>query len=45
MLVQRVTEVLTEQLDLPTFDEWVELYRRNPDAVESRLLGLWRERT
>lgn len=43
-VVQRVTEVLTTQLDLPTFDEWLELYRNNREAVEARLLGLWRER-
>jgi hypothetical protein len=44
-VVERVTEVLTTQLDLPTFDEWLELYRVNRDAVEARLLGLWRDRT
>ncbi|HEX6309109.1 MAG TPA: hypothetical protein VFZ69_13020 [Longimicrobiales bacterium] len=44
-LVQRVTEVLTDQLELPAFEEWLELYRRDPEAVESRLLGLWRERS
>jgi hypothetical protein len=42
-VVARVTEVLTQQLDLPTFDEWSELYRRNPEAVEARLLGFWRD--
>ncbi|HEX6135954.1 MAG TPA: hypothetical protein VFZ24_18420 [Longimicrobiales bacterium] len=44
-LVQRVTEVLTDQLELPTFEAWLELYRRDPESVESRLLGLWRERS
>ena len=42
-VVERVTEVLTQQLDLPTFAEWVELYRSNPGAVEARLLGFWKE--
>lgn len=42
-VVERVTEVLTQQLDLPTFDEWMELYRSNPEAVEARLLGFWRD--
>lgn len=42
-VVERVTEVLTQQLDLPTFDEWVELYRSNREAVEARLLGFWRD--
>lgn len=44
-VVERVTEVLTRQLDLPTFDEWQEMYRTNRAAVEARLLGLWRERS
>ena len=44
-LVERVTEVLTQQLDLPTFEAWLELYRTDPQSVESRLLGLWRERS
>lgn len=42
-VVERVTEVLTQQLELPTFAEWVELYRSNPGAVEARLLGFWKE--
>ena len=42
-VVERVTEVLTQQLDLPTFDEWLELYERNREAVEARLLGFWRD--
>jgi hypothetical protein len=42
-VVARVTEVLTLQLELPTFDEWMELYRSNRESVEARLLGFWRE--
>jgi hypothetical protein len=42
-VVERVTGVLAEQLDLPAFDEWLELYRQAPDAVEAELLGFWRE--
>lgn len=44
-LVEQVTEVLWQQLDLPSFEEWWELYRQNPDAIEERLLGFWRDRT
>jgi hypothetical protein len=44
-VVERVTEVLTQQLDLPAFSQWLELYRSNPGAVEARLLGFWRERS
>jgi hypothetical protein len=42
--VERVTGVLAQQLDLPSFDEWVEMYRRDPAAIEARLLGFWKER-
>jgi hypothetical protein len=42
-LVERVTEVLWQQLELPTFEEWEEQYRRNPEVIEERLLGFWRE--
>lgn len=45
ILVERVTEVLTQQLDLPTFVDWLELYRTDPESVEAQLLGLWRERS
>lgn len=44
-VVERVTEVLTRQLELPTFEDWLELYRSDPESVEARLLGLWRERS
>jgi hypothetical protein len=44
-LVEAVTEVLTQQMELPTYEKWLELYRENPAAVEERLLGLWRERS
>lgn len=44
-LVERVTEVLTRQLDLPDYDEWLDLYRSDPEAVEEQLLGFWREST
>jgi hypothetical protein len=44
LVVERVTGVLAEQLNLPDFPAWLELYRRDPAAVEERLLGLWEER-
>ena len=42
-VVERVTEVLTQQLDLPDFAEWLELYRADRSAVEARLLGFWKD--
>jgi hypothetical protein len=44
-VVERVTEVLTRQLELPTFESWLELYRTDRESVEAQLLGLWRERS
>lgn len=42
-LVERVTEVLWQQLALPTFEEWEELYRNDREGVEAVLLGFWKE--
>lgn len=42
-LVEAVTEVLAQQMALPQYEEWLELYRRAPESVESQLLGFWRE--
>lgn len=42
-LVERVTEVLWQQLELPSFEEWEEQYRRNPEAIDEQLLGFWRD--
>jgi hypothetical protein len=42
-VVARVTEVLAGEMDLPSFAEWLDLYRADPATVEARLLGLWRE--
>jgi hypothetical protein len=44
LVVERVTEVLASQLDLPSFTEWLELYHRDPAGVEARLLGFWRDK-
>ena len=43
LLVERVTEVLAQQVELPDFDEWREIYRRDPESVDEQLLGFWRE--
>lgn len=40
-VVERVTSVLAGHL--PAFEEWLELYRSDPAAVEERLLGFWKE--
>jgi hypothetical protein len=43
-VVERVTAVLTDELDLPSFDEWRTSYIVNPAPYDDELLGLWRER-
>jgi hypothetical protein len=42
-LVEQVTGVLADQIGLPSFAEWLELYRTDPAAVEAELLGFWKE--
>ena len=43
VLVARVTDVLADTLELPTFEEWTETYRRDPEAIEAELLGFWKD--
>lgn len=42
-LVEQVTEVLAAQAGLPSFSEWLEMYRSSPQLVESQLLGFWKD--
>ena len=42
-MVRRVTEVLATGMDLPTFEEWLESYRRDPARYEKEMLGFWRD--
>jgi hypothetical protein len=39
-VVELVTGVLADQLELPDFEAWLKLYEQNPAAVEDRLLGI-----
>jgi hypothetical protein len=43
LVVERVTGVLADQLDLPSFEAWLEMYRQDPAAVDAELLGFWKE--
>jgi hypothetical protein len=42
-LVARVTEVLADELVLPTLEEWSAAYSEAPEEFDSELLGFWRE--
>ena len=41
-LVRRVTEVLATSMELPSFEQWVESYRRDPARYDREMLGFWR---
>jgi len=40
-LVQRVTEVLLQRTDLPSFEEWSAAYREEPGRFDAEMLGFW----
>ncbi len=42
-IVEAVTRVLTEELNLPSFERWREVYITSPEQFDEELLGLWRE--
>ncbi|HUF50076.1 MAG TPA: hypothetical protein VMN60_04550 [Longimicrobiales bacterium] len=44
-VVERVTEVLAREVELPSLDEFTALYEKDPAAIEARLLGFWKEQT
>ena len=44
-VVERVTEVLARQVELPSLDEFIEMYEQNPAPIEARLAGFWKEQT
>ena len=41
-MMKLATEQISRQIGLPTFDQWLEAYERDPDAIEGRLMGLWK---
>lgn len=42
-LVARVTEVLADDIELPTFDEWSAAYGEAPGDFDGDMLGFWKE--
>jgi hypothetical protein len=40
-IVRLATERLSRQLGLPSFEAFVEAYRRDPEAFDREMLGLW----
>ena len=39
--VALTTHRVRARLDLPSFEEWVVAYKKDPDAINPYLLGLW----
>lgn len=39
--VSLATGRIRERLNLPEFDEWIRLYREDPEAFEPFLMGFW----
>ncbi|HUP89358.1 MAG TPA: hypothetical protein VM100_08410 [Longimicrobiales bacterium] len=42
-LVARVTEVLADEMELPTLEEWGAAYSEAPEEFDKDLLGYWKE--
>ena len=42
-LVARVTEVLADEMELPTFEEWSAAYSEAPEEFDADLVGFWKE--
>jgi hypothetical protein len=40
-MVRLATEHLADRLDLPTFEQFRDAYRKDPAAFDRELLGLW----
>lgn len=43
-LVESLTEILSREVALPPFEEWLEDYERDPVPYDEAMLGFWRER-
>lgn len=42
-IVARVTEVLADEMELPTFEEWSAAYSEAPQDFEPDMLGFWKD--
>ena len=41
-IVAKVTEVLADEMELPTFEEWSAAYSEAPEEFEPDMLGFWK---
>jgi hypothetical protein len=42
-VVAKVTEVLADEMELPTFEEWSAAYSEAPEEFEPEMLGFWKD--
>lgn len=42
-IIARVTEVLADEMELPTYGEWSAAYSEAPEEFDPDMLGFWRE--
>ena len=42
-VMERATETLAARMDLPSFEDWLEGYEKDPAGYEADLIGFWRE--
>lgn len=42
-IVARVTEVLADEMELPTLEEWCAAYSEAPEDFDPDMLGFWKE--
>ena len=45
VLVARVTEVLADEMELPTLEEWSAAYSEAPQEFDRDMLGFWKGRS
>lgn len=43
-VVARVTEILADEMELPTFEEWAAAYSEAPAEFDRDMLGFWKEK-
>jgi hypothetical protein len=42
-LVVRLTGILADEMELPTFEEWAAAYSEAPEEFDPEMLGFWKE--
>ena len=43
LVMERATESLASQTELPTFESWAKSYTADPSSYDQDMIGFWRE--